>query len=172
MFLVLQLLWNLAGSSGAWLLSTKQNFKATWMFWEMVPHFAKSYEKNTPNPPPWCMKTSLWKKRNTEQILNSPKIYAFDSIIAVLGQHWRNGSEAYFYIRVVDISKSQRKSGQVESEVNWHNEKNYKSVHSSDSKVHGGNMGPIWGQQVGPMLAPWTLLSWPFRLHKWLGIKL
>ena len=30
-----------------------------------------------------------------------------------------------------------------------------------DSKVHGANMGPIWAHrsQVGPMLAPWTLLS-------------
>ena len=32
-----------------------------------------------------------------------------------------------------------------------------------DSKVHEANMRPIWGQQdpgqVGPMLAPWTLLS-------------
>ena len=29
-------------------------------------------------------------------------------------------------------------------------------VHDTpDSKVHGANMGPIWG----PMLAPWTLLS-------------
>ena len=30
-----------------------------------------------------------------------------------------------------------------------------------DSKVHGANMGPIWGGQDpgGPMLAPWTLLS-------------
>ena len=28
-----------------------------------------------------------------------------------------------------------------------------------DSKVHGANMGPIWGRQMGPMLAPWTLLS-------------
>ena len=30
-----------------------------------------------------------------------------------------------------------------------------------DSKVHGANMGPIWGRQDlgGPMLAPWTLLS-------------
>ena len=29
-----------------------------------------------------------------------------------------------------------------------------------DSKVHGANMGPIWGRQDpgGPMLAPWTLL--------------
>ena len=27
-----------------------------------------------------------------------------------------------------------------------------------DSKVYGANMGPIWGQ-MGPMLAPWTLLS-------------
>ena len=29
------------------------------------------------------------------------------------------------------------------------------------SKVHGDNMGPIWGQQskVIHMLAPWTLLS-------------
>ena len=34
-----------------------------------------------------------------------------------------------------------------------------------DSKVHGANMGPIWGWQVGPMLAPWTLLSeiWPAK---------
>ena len=32
---------------------------------------------------------------------------------------------------------------------------------SPDSKVHGANMGPTWGHrtQVGPMLAPWTLLS-------------
>ena len=31
----------------------------------------------------------------------------------------------------------------------------------SDSKVHGANMGPIWGRQDpdGPMLAPWTLPS-------------
>ena len=30
-----------------------------------------------------------------------------------------------------------------------------------DSKVHGANMGPIWGQHDpgGPMSAPWTLLS-------------
>ena len=30
-----------------------------------------------------------------------------------------------------------------------------------DSKVHGANMGPIWGRQDpgGPMLAPRTLLS-------------
>ena len=30
-----------------------------------------------------------------------------------------------------------------------------------DSKVHGANMGPIWGDrtQVGPMSAPWTLFS-------------
>ena len=30
-----------------------------------------------------------------------------------------------------------------------------------DSKVHGTNMGPIWGRSApdGPMLAPWTLLS-------------
>ena len=31
----------------------------------------------------------------------------------------------------------------------------------NDSKVHGANMGPIWGRQDpgGPMLSPWTLLS-------------
>ena len=30
-----------------------------------------------------------------------------------------------------------------------------------DSNVHGANMGPIWDRQaqVGPMLAPWTMLS-------------
>ena len=30
-----------------------------------------------------------------------------------------------------------------------------------DSKVHGANMGPTWvlSAQMGPMLAPWTLLS-------------
>ena len=30
-----------------------------------------------------------------------------------------------------------------------------------DNKVHGANMGPIWGRQDpgGPLLAPWTLLS-------------
>ena len=33
-------------------------------------------------------------------------------------------------------------------------------VHTNpDSKVHGANLGPIWGRQVGPMLASWTLLS-------------
>ena len=34
----------------------------------------------------------------------------------------------------------------------------------TDSKVHGANMGPIWGRQDpgGPMLAPWTLLSGMF----------
>ena len=39
---------------------------------------------------------------------------------------------------------------------------------SPDSKVHGANMGPIWGRQsqVGPMLAPWTLLSGRFPLRK------
>ena len=43
-----------------------------------------------------------------------------------------------------------------------------------DNKVHGTNMGLIWGQQsqVGPMLAPWTLLSemcstGPFQ-YRWL----
>ena len=37
-----------------------------------------------------------------------------------------------------------------------------------DNKVHGANMGPIWGRQdqVGPMLAPWTLLSELFILLK------
>ena len=42
-----------------------------------------------------------------------------------------------------------------------------------DSKVHGANMGLIWADrtQVGPMLAPWTLLSgllcmvWPKNAH-------
>ena len=41
-------------------------------------------------------------------------------------------------------------------------------------KVHGANMEPIWGRQtqVGPMLAPWTLLSgmfcqlWIYFVHK------
>ena len=30
-----------------------------------------------------------------------------------------------------------------------------------DSKIHGANMGPTWvlWPQMGPMLAPWTLLS-------------
>ena len=34
-------------------------------------------------------------------------------------------------------------------------------INYTDSKVHGANMGPIWGRQDpgGPMLAPWTLLS-------------
>ena len=33
--------------------------------------------------------------------------------------------------------------------------------HVPDNKVHGTNMGPIWGRQDpgGPMLVPWTLLS-------------
>ena len=33
--------------------------------------------------------------------------------------------------------------------------------HTPHNKVHGANIGPIWGRQDpgGPMLAPWTLLS-------------
>ena len=37
--------------------------------------------------------------------------------------------------------------------------------HNPDNKVHGANMGPTWvlsapdGPQMGPMLAPWKLLS-------------
>ena len=33
---------------------------------------------------------------------------------------------------------------------------------SPDSEVHGANMGPMWVLSApdGPMLAPWTLLSW------------
>ena len=36
-----------------------------------------------------------------------------------------------------------------------------------DSKVHGANMGPIWGWQDpgGPHVGPWTLLSW--KLSQW-----
>ena len=42
-----------------------------------------------------------------------------------------------------------------------------------DSKVHGDNMGPSRADrtQVGPMLAPWTLVSgyaWTAVLSKWL----
>ena len=39
-----------------------------------------------------------------------------------------------------------------------------------DSKVHGANMGPIWGRQDpgGPMLAPWTLLSGYVMHSLWL----
>ena len=36
-------------------------------------------------------------------------------------------------------------------------------VYFPDSKVHGAYMGPTWGRQdptqLGPMLAPWALLS-------------
>ena len=37
----------------------------------------------------------------------------------------------------------------------------YISKYISDSEVHGANMGPTWvlSASVGPMLAPWTLLS-------------
>ena len=37
----------------------------------------------------------------------------------------------------------------------------YKALHFPDSKVYGANMGPPGADrtQVGPMLAPWTLLS-------------
>ena len=39
--------------------------------------------------------------------------------------------------------------------INWFNTDFF-----PDSKVHGANMGPIWGRQDpgGPMLAPWTEL--------------
>ena len=35
------------------------------------------------------------------------------------------------------------------------------AMRDPDSKVHGANMGPIWGRQDPgePMLAPWSLLS-------------
>ena len=38
----------------------------------------------------------------------------------------------------------------------------------TDSKVHGANMGPIWGRQdqVGPILAQWTLLSGRLKFKK------
>ena len=38
---------------------------------------------------------------------------------------------------------------------------------SPDIKVHGANMGPLWGRQDpgGPMLAPWTLLSGSHQKH-------
>ena len=40
-----------------------------------------------------------------------------------------------------------------------------------DSKVHGTNMRPIWADmtQVGPMLAPWTLLSGLLTKLVWCG---
>ena len=46
--------------------------------------------------------------------------------------------------------------------------------HYADSKVHGTNMGPIWGRQDpgGPMLAPWTLLSgeWDANISSGYGL--
>ena len=40
-------------------------------------------------------------------------------------------------------------------------------TNNSDSKVHGANMGPIWADrtQMGPMLAPWTLLDGHRAFH-------
>ena len=40
-----------------------------------------------------------------------------------------------------------------------------------DSKVHGANMGPPGScrPQIGPMLAPWTLLSWMVGTTSWYG---
>ena len=37
----------------------------------------------------------------------------------------------------------------------------YEMNASPDSKIHGANMGPLGScrPQMGPMLAPWTLLS-------------
>ena len=37
-------------------------------------------------------------------------------------------------------------------------------IKSPDGKVYGANMGPTCRTQVGPMLAPWTLLSGIFSL--------
>ena len=41
------------------------------------------------------------------------------------------------------------------------------SEHIPESKVHGANMGPIWGRQDpgGPHVAPWTLLSGMLRIQ-------
>ena len=43
-----------------------------------------------------------------------------------------------------------------------------------DRKVHGTNMGPIWGRQDpgGPMLAPWTLLSGALSLWSYHQLKI
>ena len=45
---------------------------------------------------------------------------------------------------------------------------------ASDSKVHGADMGPIWGRQDpgGPMVAPWTLLSGERRYVLWEAVLL
>ena len=40
-----------------------------------------------------------------------------------------------------------------------------------DSKVHGANMGPIWGWQDpgGPHVGPMNFAIWAVQLHKLMG---
>ena len=42
---------------------------------------------------------------------------------------------------------------------------------SPDSKVHGANMGPIWGWQdlAGPHVGPMNLAIWDYWFGLWLG---
>ena len=44
----------------------------------------------------------------------------------------------------------------------------YDSLHIPDSKVHGANMGPIWGRQDpdGPHVGPINLVIWDVTLLK------
>ena len=46
-------------------------------------------------------------------------------------------------------------------------------TNTPDSKIHGTNLGPIWGRQDpgGPILAPWTLLSGMGNWIKWVCPK-
>ena len=46
----------------------------------------------------------------------------------------------------------------------------FSSLNSSpDSKVHGANMGPIWGRQDpgGPHVSPMNLVIWVFKSYWW-----
>ena len=58
------------------------------------------------------------------------------------------------HLFIVDISKRWLRH------MKWYPIDRFKTL-QNDSKVHGANMGPIWGRQDpgGPHVVPWSLLS-------------
>ena len=74
---------------------------------------------------------------------------------------------------VIDGFPSQRASNMQNISIWWHHHimpNNSVRIGFPDNIVHGTNMGPTWalsapdGPHVGPMLAPWILLSGLFTL--------
>ena len=64
------------------------------------------------------------------------------------------------FVKYHDIMSNQGKK-YLHSSVQWENVM-WRNVSSPDSKVHGANMGPIWGRQDrgGPHVGPINLAIW------------